>query len=112
VEDLSAYTRTLTTLAALDVRVLVPGHGTPATIAGDIYTRFDQDRAYLHALRTCVLDSLARGYDSAQTVNACLKVPFAQPDDYPNAHRWNIESAYRTLGGTSTGLVGWDNEWL
>ncbi len=111
VEDLNAYVRTLVTLAALDVRMLVPGHGTPAAEAGDIHTRFDQDRTYLHTLRTCVLDSLACGCDDVQTVNACLKVPFAQPDDYPNAHRWNIESAYRSLGGTSTGL-GWDNEWL
>lgn len=111
VEDINAYNRSLATLAALDVNILVPGHGKPALDSADITTRFDQDCTYLQALRHCVHGALTRGYDSAQTVEACLHVPFAQPNDYPHAHQWNIESAYCTLGGSAEAPSGWVKEW-
>jgi glyoxylase-like metal-dependent hydrolase (beta-lactamase superfamily II) len=111
VEDINAYIKSLAMLDEMETNILVSGHGTPALQSGEIQTRFDQDRDYVYALRQCVQHALVRGDDSMLAVNNCIKVPFAQPDEYPNALRWNIESAYRRLGGSSTDLSGWDNEW-
>ncbi len=83
VEDVRAYEATLAGLAALDVDILVPGHGAVVFEAADIVTRFNQDRVYLQQLRQCVQGALAQGCDCAQTVEICFHVPFSQPDNYP-----------------------------
>jgi hydroxyacylglutathione hydrolase len=114
-DSLSAYRQTLLRLAALEVRVLVPGHGTPTADAVEITQRFAQDLAYLETLGACVTEAVARGASIAETVAACEPVSFAQPDEYPNAHRWNIEQAYLEAGGhvdKDAGPSGWEQDWL
>lgn len=111
VEDIHAYNRTLVALEEMDVNILVPGHGTPALVKDNIAARFAQDRSYLKSLQQCVIKALSQGCDCDQTVDLCLPIHFAQPDNYPHAQRWNIESAYRTLGGTVSALSGWAEEW-
>ena len=110
-EDIDAYQHTLAILMELRVNLLVPGHGTPAANTADIQTRFMQDNAYISALRNCVQEAVVQGLDINLTVKLCMDVPFNQPDAYPNAHRCNIESAYRTICDTPAGLTGWENEW-
>ena len=109
--SLDAFATTLAFLATLDIRVLVPGHGTPATGAREIRTRIAEDRAYLAELRACVIAALADGKSMAETVVACAGIPYPRPCDVPNAHEWNIEGAYVEFGGETEGVVGWDNEW-
>lgn len=110
--SLDAFAATLAFLATLDVRVLVPGHGTPATDAREIRTRIAEDRAYLAELRACVTAALAARKTMAETVTACANIPYPRPCDVAEAHRWNVEGAYVEFGGQAEGVVGWDNEWL
>jgi hydroxyacylglutathione hydrolase len=114
-DTFAAYRRTLLRLAALDVRVLVPGHGTPTAEASEIRTRFAQDATYLEAVSTCAMRAVARGASLSETTELCQRVSFTQPDDYPNAHRWNVEQAYLEAGGQvdeATGPLGWEQDWL
>ena len=74
--SLDAFEQTLAFLATLDIRVLVPGHGHPATEATEIRTRIDEDRAYLAALRQCVTVAVATGKTLPETVAACADIPF------------------------------------
>jgi hydroxyacylglutathione hydrolase len=114
-DTFAAYRRTLLRLAALDVRVLVPGHGTPTADPLAIAARFAQDQAYLEAVSTCATGAVARGASPAETVQVCEHISFAQPDGYPNAHRWNIEQAYLEAGGSledGSGPMGWEQDWL
>lgn len=110
-----AYRATLACLADLDVAVLVPGHGAPAMARAEVRARFAQDQRYLAALHACVRDAVAGGATLARTVTACANLPFAQPDDYPNAPRWNVEQVFVELGGVppeDTAPLGWANDWL
>jgi glyoxylase-like metal-dependent hydrolase (beta-lactamase superfamily II) len=108
------YLRTLDALSDRRIDVLVPGHGTPTRDPEEVNRRLDQDRAYLRVMVRCVRAALASGADLASTLDACECVPFAQPDTYPNAHRWNIEQAYLELGGEPLrdSPVGWAQDWL
>ncbi len=108
----STYRATLQRLAALDVRVLIPGHGTPTDDAREIRARFSQDLEYLDAVRTCVAEAMAHGQSLDETVVYCRGIRLAQPDDYPNAHAWNVEQAYAEMGGVSVGPMGWEKEWM
>lgn len=109
---LDAFAQTLAFLATLNIRVLIPGHGTPATDAREIRTRIAEDRAYLATLRACVVDAVATGRTMAETVAVCASIPYPRPCDVPNAHTWNIESAYVEFGGQVEGVVGWNKEWV
>ncbi len=112
-DSVSRYMRTLRHLRALPVRALVPGHGAPTGDPCVIRRRFDQDLAYLDSLWRCVTCQVARGRSCDETMMACRDVRFVQPDSYPNAHEWNIESAYVAAGGmTDGGLSGWEKDWL
>ena len=114
-DTFSAYRRTLRRLAALQVRVLVPGHGTPTADTSEIHARFAQDDAYLEAVSACVTEAVARGASLSETTELCEAISFTQPDDYPNAHRWNVEQAYLEAGGQvdeATGPIGWEQDWL
>ena len=111
-DSLVAYERTLARLAELDIRVLIPGHGTPTDNLTEIYTRIAQDRAYLAELRARVVHAVEAGMTREQTLAYCDDVPYAQPANYASAHTWNIESAYVELGGHVEGPVGWDQDWL
>jgi hydroxyacylglutathione hydrolase len=111
----ASYRQTLQRLARLDVRVLVPGHGTPTTDPVEISGRFAQDQAYLESVWACVGEAVARGASLDETITACAHLPSAQPDEYPNAHKWNIEQAYLEAGGRTEETktpAGWDQDWL
>lgn len=107
------YIETLKRLRELPVRALVPGHGTPTRDAATIRRRFEQDLAYLETLHRCVTCCVRRGVSLAETLTACGDVSFVQPDSYPNAHVWNIESAYVASGGIAAEVpIGWEKDWL
>lgn len=109
--NLSAYEETLARLAALDVRVLIPGHGAPTTDPREIQARFNADRGYLHVLHARVSEAVAAGKSLEETVTACADIPFRQPAENAGPHRWNVESAFVELGGaTETPQVGWARE--
>jgi glyoxylase-like metal-dependent hydrolase (beta-lactamase superfamily II) len=108
----SAYRQTLQRLAGLDVRVLIPGHGTPTSDAQELQVRFSQDLGYLDAVWTCVAEAMAQGKSLDETVIYCRGTRLAQPDEYPNAHVWNVEQAFVEMGGASVGPVGWEKEWI
>jgi glyoxylase-like metal-dependent hydrolase (beta-lactamase superfamily II) len=111
-DTLDAYAHTLARLAALDVQVLIPGHGAPTADGAEIRARLERDRAYLAALRACVTRAVEAGASLAATRSACAAVGVDMPKGYPDAHRWNIESAYVRLGGEANRPVGWDHDWL
>jgi hydroxyacylglutathione hydrolase len=114
-DTFAAYRRTLARLAALEVRLLVPGHGTVTADPSKIRARFADDKAYLETVSACVADAVAQGASLAETVERCQHIHFIQPDDYPNAHRWNIEQAYLESGGQVQDAAwprGWEQDWL
>ncbi|HQK14853.1 MAG TPA: MBL fold metallo-hydrolase, partial [Anaerolineae bacterium] len=87
--SLIAYEHTLTHLATLEIRVLVPGHGAPTTDAGEIQRRLAADRAYLAELRARVTTAVAAGHTLAETLAACADMPLPRPCDDPTPHTWN-----------------------
>lgn len=105
------YLRSLELLSHLDVRILVPGHGTYSDDSAEIHRRFERDRAYLDAVKGCAAQAVAGGASLEDTLALCGGIGFAQPDGYPNAHRWNIEQAYVEMGGIAMGVVGWEQDW-
>ncbi len=60
IDDLASYERTLSRLAGLEIRTLVPGHGTATDDRAEIARRLDEDRAYLAALRETIGAVIAR----------------------------------------------------
>ena len=109
--NLSAYQDTLARLSALDVRALIPGHGTPSTDPAEIQTRFNADREYLQKLSTHVHEAVLAGKSLAETVASCGGIAFRQPHENAGMHQLNVESAFVELGGVSeTPLVGWMRE--
>ena len=109
--SLDAYEDTLARLAQLDVRVLIPGHGTPTTEVAEIQARFMQDRAYLAELRACVSHAIAEGMTHDEAIADCDAISFAQPAENITAHRWNIASCFVALGGEAEGHIGWEQDW-
>jgi hydroxyacylglutathione hydrolase len=71
IDDLSAYERTLDTIASWEIRVLIPGHGQPTTDSDEIRTRLSQDMAYLAELRERVRQAIAHGKTAEETITAC-----------------------------------------
>jgi glyoxylase-like metal-dependent hydrolase (beta-lactamase superfamily II) len=99
--SLVAYEQTLERLAKLDVRVLVPGHGSPTDAMHEVEARIDQDRTYLEELRRAVTGWLGQGGLPGRrreelvrglTVDARLEANLY-------AHALNVEAAGRELGG-------------
>lgn len=114
-DTFAAYQHTLQRLSVLDIRGLIPGHGRPTLNHAEIRGRFAQDQAYLSAVNVCAKQAVAQGALLDETVMVCSKIPFSQPDDYPNAHIWNIEQAYVEAGGRIDylgRLVGWEQDWV
>jgi len=107
--SLTAYEQTLATLAAWDVRVLVPGHGRPTSDPGEIAQRLAHDRAYLAELRERVARAVAQGRGVEETIEACMAMTYRHEDENREAHRRNVESAYLELGGASPAEpIGWE----
>lgn len=106
------YRTTLEQLARLDVRVLVPGHGTATTDRAEICARVGNDRTYLESVEMCVASAVGQGASLSETIVRCGDINFVQPDAYSNAHRWNLEQAYIEAGGAASGITGWAQDWL
>jgi glyoxylase-like metal-dependent hydrolase (beta-lactamase superfamily II) len=109
--DLGAYERTLARLEMLEPRGLVPGHGHPTMNPAEIQTRFDEDRAYLAALRERVTRAVEQGLGVAEAVALCADMPYRRPAENDPPHRLNVESAYLALGGQADARrVGWGQD--
>ena len=107
-DSLLAYERTLAALAGLDLRVLVPGHGHPATGRAEIQSRLAADRAYLSELHERLGQAVARGASLAEALAACADMRFRRPAENAEPHRLNVESVYLELGGPADrSQVGW-----
>jgi hydroxyacylglutathione hydrolase len=109
--SLGAYRDTLARLATLDIRVLVPGHGQATRNPAQIGARLAADRGYLDELQTRVGAAVAAGLSLEETVAACARMPYRHRAANGGPHRWNVENAYRELGGAvSAEPLGWDLE--
>jgi len=106
--DLAAYEGTLARLSALDLRQLIPGHGTPLSGAREIRARLYADRAYLAELRARVERAVREGWPVEVTVAFCANMRFRCQEEMVELHRLNVESAYLELGGEADpAQVGW-----
>jgi glyoxylase-like metal-dependent hydrolase (beta-lactamase superfamily II) len=112
IDDLESYERTLERIASLQLRHLVPGHGTPTEDRGEIRRRLDEDRGYLAALRETVAASVAAGRSLEETVDAAAAISLRRADGDDELHRLNAEKAYADLGGDADPLeVGYARAW-
>ena len=111
VEDVRAYEATLAELAALDVDILVPGHGAVAFEAADIVPALTRIASTCSSSASAYKALWHRGVIAHKRWRPVFIFPFLNRIIIPNAHLWNIESAYRTLGGTVESPAGWENEW-
>ncbi len=106
--SLLAYQNTLELLSQLDIQVLVPAHGTPASVRADIAARFNMDAAYVEELRSSVTRAIHHGKDIAETVADCANMPYRHRQNNERPHRMNVESAYLELGGEADSpRIGW-----
>lgn len=111
-DSLRAYQRTLAELAGWDLRVLVPGHGTPAADPAEIRARFAHDRAYLDELGERVAAAVAAGRTVEETVAACAEMDMRLKAQSQFDHQLNVESVYLELGGAADARqVGWNKDW-
>jgi glyoxylase-like metal-dependent hydrolase (beta-lactamase superfamily II) len=111
-DRLDAFERTLGMLSAMQVDVLVPGHGNLTSDAAEIRRRIDADRAYLADLRRRVETVvLARGSVQGATA-ACAGMVFRNPVANAEAHAMNVEQVFLECGGSapSNALLGWSRE--
>jgi len=97
-DSLTAYESTLARLATLDVRVLVPGHGHPATGRAEINARLAQDRAYLAELHERVARVVASGAPLSEAVRACAEMAYHHRAENAETHRLNVENVFAELG--------------
>jgi len=111
-DHLAAYEKTLVRLADLDIRALVPGHGSPTKDAEEIQTRFARDRAYLSELSAKVSEAVRAGKSVAETVAVCAALCYRNPADNAFYHQLNVESAYLEWGGEADPQqFGWARDW-
>jgi glyoxylase-like metal-dependent hydrolase (beta-lactamase superfamily II) len=110
--NLDAYQCTLASLAEWEIRTLVPGHGHATTDPQEIRNRLSEDIAYLSDLRSNVENAIRQGKTLEETVAACSDMTYRNRAENEAPNRWNIESAYVELGGTTDKpRVGWEQEW-
>jgi glyoxylase-like metal-dependent hydrolase (beta-lactamase superfamily II) len=111
-DQLDAYERTLGMFTAMDIRVLIPGHGSATADAGEIPARIAADRAYLAELRNSVQTVVTAGGTAREAASACGSMRFRRPDDNAGAHAMNVEQVFLELGGRAPDGVtlGWARE--
>jgi glyoxylase-like metal-dependent hydrolase (beta-lactamase superfamily II) len=111
-QSLIEYERTLRMLRGLEIKVLVPGHGSPTTDEDEINRRLMDDGSYLAELRRAVAgwigrgqlpgtsDELAQGFQPSNKLDA---------NRYP--HKLNCETVWRELGGAGLDdRPGWESQ--
>ena len=112
IHDLASYRHTLERLAALDIAMLVPGHGSPTDDAAEIRRRRDEDRDYLARLEASVAEAVAAGSSLEETVAACGSPLQRRSEDDDTTHRLNVEKVYTDLGGDADpSEVGYARAW-
>lgn len=110
-DRLAAYEETLASLAALDVGLLVPGHGTVTADPAEIAARLGEDRAYLAELRRRVAPVIAARGTVQDAAAACTDMVFRRREANAEAHAMNVEQAFLELGGAPFSLsLGWARE--
>jgi hydroxyacylglutathione hydrolase len=111
-DRLDAYERTLGMFAAMDTRVLVPGHGSATADPLEIRGRIDADRAYLAGLRSRVQPVVTAGGTVQDAVAACGDMQFRRPQENTEPHCMNIEQVFVELGGLAPvgAPLGWPRE--
>ncbi|MHB8108227.1 MAG: MBL fold metallo-hydrolase [Candidatus Cryosericum sp.] len=111
-DRLDAYERTLGMFAAMDIRVLIPGHGSVTADVSEIRARIEVDRVYLAELRSKVQTIVAAGGAVQDAASACGNMQFRLRDDNAESHAMNVEQVFLELGGRVTDgvLLGWARE--
>jgi hydroxyacylglutathione hydrolase len=111
-DRLDTYERTLGMFAAMDVRMLVPGHGSVTVDSLEIRGRIDADRAYLAGLRSRVQPVVTAGGTVQNAVAACGDMQFRRPQENTEPHLMNIEQVFVELGGLAPvgAPLGWPRE--
>jgi len=111
-DSLHTFEDTLARLAALEIQVLVPGHGFPSSDEKTIRQRIAEDRAYLAEVRSRVEAAIAAGETMAEAVERCAAIPYRNQTENALPHRRNVESVYAELGGDADpARVGWSREY-
>ena len=111
-DRLDAFERTLGMFAAMQVDLLVPGHGSLTRDVTEIRRRIEADRAYLSDLRARIeAVVLARGNVQA-AVAACADMVFRNPGENAEAHVMNVEQVFLECDGSAlaTSRLGWARE--
>ncbi|MGH3133484.1 MAG: MBL fold metallo-hydrolase [Gaiellaceae bacterium] len=112
IDGLDEHEQTLERLAELEIRRLVPGHGTSTGDAGEIRRRLDDDRTYLAELRAGVTEAVAAGLSLDETVAACVRIARRRSDGDGTLHRLNVEKVYADFGGDADPQhVGYARAW-
>jgi glyoxylase-like metal-dependent hydrolase (beta-lactamase superfamily II) len=111
-DRLDASERTLGMFAAMEVHVLVPGHGSLTRDRAEIMRRIEGDRAYLAALRSRVEAVVLAGGTAQAAVAACADMVFRNPGANAEPHVMNVEQAFLECGGLAPAgvLLGWARE--
>ena len=111
-DRLDAFERTLGMLAAMQVDLLVPGHGSLTRDPAEIRRRIDADRAYLSELRTRIEAVVLAGGSVQGATAACTDMVFRHPGENAEAHVMNVEQVFLECGGSapSTIPLGWARE--
>jgi hydroxyacylglutathione hydrolase len=111
-DRLDAYERTLAILAAMEIHLLVPGHGSFTRDRAEIKGRIDADRSYLSELRTRVEAVVRAGGTVDAAVAACAGLVFRDSVVNVEAHVMNVEQVFLECGGSAppTPLLGWPRE--
>jgi len=112
IDDLGMHQRTLDRLSELEIRTLVPGHGSPTDDPTRIRRRLDEDRTYLAELRRSVEEAVAAGMTIDETVTASSDVSLRRSEGDEAIHRLNVEKTYADLGGDADAeQVGYARAW-
>jgi glyoxylase-like metal-dependent hydrolase (beta-lactamase superfamily II) len=111
-DRLDAFERTLGMFAAMEIHLLVPGHGSLTHDRAEITHRIEGDRAYLAALRSRVEAVVLAGGTAQATVAACADMVFRNPGANAGPHVMNVEQAFLECGGLAPAgaPLGWARE--
>jgi len=107
--SLVEYESTLEKLSKLQVRTLIPTHGSVTSEVAEIRRRFDADRSYLGELHRRVAKAISESRSVEETVELCDGMTLPHRDQNERPHRMNIEQAYCELGGEGeASRFGWN----
>jgi len=111
-DRLDAFERTLSMFAAMEINLLVPGHGSLTRDRAEITGRIDADRSYLAELRKRIEAVVLAGGTVQAAVAACADMVFRNPGMNAEAHVMNIEQVFLECGGSAPAipLLGWARE--